>query len=229
MNIVIAIDGPSGAGKSTVAKKLAKNIGVTYLDTGAMYRAVALFCQWKNVNLSSSEEVEKILPEIDINMSCQNGNTVVILSGKDVSKDIRENHISQMASDVSRLKAVRLFLVEKQREIAKGQTIVMDGREIGTFVFPNAQVKFYLDASIEERARRRKGQLKRKGEFHSLEKIKMEIEKRDNADMTREFAPLKRADDAVYIDCSRIPISKVIREMKNVIENKTDIKIEKQN
>ncbi len=159
MNYVIAIDGPSGAGKSSIAKNLSAELNITYLDTGAMYRAVGLYCYRNGLDVFSSEVLEANLPNIQIDMSQEKGTTKVVLNGEDVSGAIRENHVSQLASDVSKLVCVRLAMVEKQREIAKGKSIIMDGREIGTFVFPDAKVKFYLDASSEERAQRRYRQL----------------------------------------------------------------------
>ncbi len=213
MNYVIAIDGPSGAGKSTIAKQLSYDLGITYLDTGAMYRAVGLYCYRNGIDIFSSEQLEANLDKICIDMGYQDGQTKVVLNGEDVSSAIRENHISQMASDVSKLVCVRLAMVEKQREIAMGKSIVMDGREIGTFVFPNAKVKFYLDATSEERAKRRHKQLCEKGEEIAVEVLQAEIEKRDENDKNREFAPLKRAEDAIYVDSTHMTLSEVVKFM----------------
>ncbi|MFI3129528.1 MAG: (d)CMP kinase [Bacillota bacterium] len=212
-NYVIAIDGPSGAGKSTIAKQLSFDLGITYLDTGAMYRAVGLYCYRNGIDIFSGEQLEANLDKIVIDMGYSNGQTKVILNGEDVSTAIRENHISQMASDVSKLVCVRLAMVEKQREIARGKSIVMDGREIGTFVFPDAKVKFYLDATSEERADRRHKQLLEKGENISVEVLKAEIEKRDENDKNREFAPLKRADDAIFVDSTHMTLADVVAYM----------------
>ncbi|MFI3166392.1 MAG: (d)CMP kinase [Bacillota bacterium] len=212
-NYVIAIDGPSGAGKSTIAKQLSFDLGITYLDTGAMYRAVGLYCYRNGIDIFSGEQLEANLDKIAIDMGYSNGQTKVILNGEDVSTAIRENHISQMASDVSKLVCVRLAMVEKQREIASGKSIVMDGREIGTFVFPDAKVKFYLDATSEERADRRHKQLLEKGENIPVEVLKAEIEKRDENDKNREFAPLKRADDAIFVDSTHMTLADVVAYM----------------
>lgn len=213
MNYVIAIDGPSGAGKSSIAKQLSFDLGITYLDTGAMYRAVGLYCYRNGIDIFSAEQLEANLCKIVIDMGYENGQTVVMLCGEDVSAAIRENHISQMASDVSKLVCVRLAMVEKQREIASGKSIVMDGREIGTFVFPDAKVKFYLDATSEERAKRRHKQLLEKGENIPVEVLQAEIEKRDENDKNREFAPLKRADDAIFVDSTDMTLSQVVSYM----------------
>ncbi|MFI3163056.1 MAG: (d)CMP kinase [Bacillota bacterium] len=212
-NYVIAIDGPSGAGKSTIAKQLSFDLGITYLDTGAMYRAVGLYCYRNGIDIFSGEQLEANLDKIAIDMGYSNGQTEVVLNGEDVSTAIRENHISQMASDVSKLVCVRLAMVEKQREIARGKSIVMDGREIGTFVFPDAKVKFYLDATSEERADRRHKQLLEKGENIPVEVLKAEIEKRDENDKNREFAPLKRADDAIFVDSTHMTLADVVAYM----------------
>ncbi len=214
MSYIIAIDGPSGAGKSSIAKTLSADLGITYLDTGAMYRAVGLYCHRNGIDIFSSEEVSANLDKINIDMGYENSQTKVMLNGEDVSLAIRENQISQMASDVSKLVCVRLAMVEKQREIARGKSIVMDGREIGTFVFPNADVKFYLDATSEERAIRRHKQLLEKGEEIAVSVLQKEIEVRDENDKNREFAPLKRADDAIYIDSTSLNLSEVVSLMK---------------
>lgn len=216
-NLVIAIDGPSGAGKSSIAKSLSQDLGITYLDTGAMYRAVAVFCHRNSIDIFSSEQVAAVLDGIEIDMQYENSKTKVVLNGEDVSVAIRENYVSQMASDVSKLVCVRLAMVEKQRAIAAGKSIIMDGREIGTFVFPDAKVKFYLDATSEERAQRRQRQLAEKGENINLEKLKEEIEQRDENDKNREFAPLKRAEDAIYIDSTQLGFEDVISVMKKEV------------
>ncbi|MFI3167989.1 MAG: (d)CMP kinase [Bacillota bacterium] len=216
MNFVIAIDGPSGAGKSSIAKSLSGDLGITYLDTGAMYRAIGLYCHQNGVDIFSAEEVSAVLGDIKIDMGYENSQTKVVLNGEDVSLAIRENHISQMASDVSKLVCVRLAMVEKQREIASGKSIVMDGREIGTFVFPDAKVKFYLDATSKERAKRRRLQLLEKGEDIAVEVLQKEIETRDENDKNREFAPLRRADDAIYIDSTDMTLVEVVKKMKDI-------------
>ena len=209
--INIAIDGPSGAGKSTVAKALAKRLGFVYLDTGAMYRAAALFAQNQGVDVNDEAAVEGILPQLDIRMTAQG----VFLAHGDVSEDIRKHSMSKAASDISKHKAVRVRLVEMQRQIAASGNCVLDGRDIGTYVLPNARYKFYLTASVAERARRRFSELEAKGGNKStLQDIQRDIEERDYNDMNRDFAPLRQAEDAVLVDSSSMSIDEVVEYMR---------------
>ena len=200
--IKIAIDGPSGAGKSTLSKRLAKELGFVYIDTGAMYRAAGLHCLSENINIKEDNEraadaVDKIT--IDINYSPEEGQKV-ILNGVDVTNKIRTPEVSIAASDVSAIKRVRLKLVELQRELAKSHNVLMDGRDIGTYVLPDADIKIFLTASNEERAKRRYQELLEKGQKCEYEDVLKDMIYRDKNDSSREFAPLKAADDSVTID-----------------------------
>lgn len=217
-NIVIAIDGPSGAGKSSIARKLSSDLGITYLDTGAMYRGVALYFDRRGISVSDEKKVAELIGQIKIEVKIENGENYLFLEGEDVSREIRQNHISKMASDVSAYPFVRTAMVEKQREIAKGQSIILDGREIGTFVFPDAKVKFYLDASVDVRAKRRQLELEKKGEVVDFEVLKQQIEMRDYNDKNREFAPLRQADDAILVDTSNMTFEMVVEYLKGIIE-----------
>ena len=205
----IALDGPAGAGKSTVAKALAKKLNIMYLDTGAMYRGVALHMLNENVALNDSEGVIKALENIDFLVKYEDGVQKIYLNGEDVSAKIRENRISAAASDFSALKPIRLFLVEMQRKTANENDCILDGRDIGTYVLPDADFKFYLTADSLERAKRRVKELAEKGEIVELEKIKAEIEQRDYNDSHREFAPLCQAEDAILVDSTNMTAQEV--------------------
>lgn len=200
MPLSIAIDGPSGAGKSTVAKAVAQKIGAMYLDTGAMYRTVGLYMVRKGVSLTDAKAIEENLPGLPLEVKHENGKQAVYLGEENVSEAIRTPEISAAASAVSAVPAVRVALVEKQREIAKGISIVMDGRDIGTHVLPDAPVKVFLTASSEERARRRFEELKAKGIEQPYDEVLADIIRRDHNDSTRAASPLRKADDAVEID-----------------------------
>jgi cytidylate kinase len=215
----IAIDGPAGAGKSTVAKRLAKELGFIYVDTGAMYRAMALYFLRNGIEASQLDRIEQACRNVDVTIDYQNGEQHVLLNGEDVSRLIRTEEVGNMASASSVHKVVRLKLVELQRELAKKQNVVMDGREIGTFVLPDANLKVYLTASVSERARRRFGELKEKGIDADIKAIEKDIEERDHRDMTREFAPLKKAEDAVLVDSSDMTIDEVVDTIKSLINN----------
>jgi len=208
--INIAIDGPAGSGKSTVAKIVSDRLDILYLDTGAMYRACGLKCKLLGLDCKKQIDAESFISSIDIKIKYENGNQVTLLDGKDVSFDIRKPDISMLASDISAHKAVRMKMVEMQRKIAESMDCVLDGRDIGTFVLPNAKYKFYLTAAAEVRAERRYKELICKGETVSFDKLKEEIIMRDYNDCHREFAPLKQAADAVYVDTSEMTIDKVV-------------------
>jgi len=209
----IAIDGPSGAGKSTVAKQLATKLRIPYLDTGAMYRAIGLKVYNSKLEASDSAKIEKLLPKTKIDMVLANGETKVMLDDKDVSVDIRQHFMSRIASDVSAIPAVRIWLVEMQRKIAQNGSCVLDGRDIGSFVLPNAEYKFFLTATSDIRAKRRHLELTQKGEKTDLAKIKADIEQRDYNDSNRVFAPLKKVDDAIEIDSTDLSIAQVVEQM----------------
>lgn len=211
MTLNIAIDGPSGAGKSTIAKLLSKNLGIVYLDTGAMYRGAAYFALENGVDPADEAAVLGILDNLKMNIEYDNGVQKVIVSGKDVTPYIREHHISMAASTISKIPAVRVKLVELQREIAKKTPCVLDGRDIGTYVLPNAPYKFFLTASPEERARRRHKELTEKGVKIDYQEVLKDIEARDFQDSNRAFAPLKAAEDAVVIDSTPYTVDEVLK------------------
>lgn len=202
MSFQIAIDGPAGAGKSTVARMAAKDLGFIYVDTGAMYRAMGLYFHDNNVDIESEEEVNRSLSGADVELKIVDGVQHVLLNGEDVTKRIREEKAGMLASKTSQYPENRKKMTEMQRRIARTENVVMDGRDIGTVVLPDAGLKIYLTASTETRARRRFLELEQKGQSPDLEKIRADIEQRDYQDMHREVAPLKQADDAVYLDTS---------------------------
>ena len=206
--INIAIDGPSGAGKSTIGKMLAKRLGITYLDTGAMYRAVALYVLRKGVSPLDEEAVVPLLDEIALSFS-DTPERSIMLNGEDVSTAIREHAISKAASDVSKIPAVRLFLVAMQRKIASESDVVLDGRDITSYVLPDAKYKFFLTADVEERARRRFEELRAKGADVDYDTVLADIKDRDHNDSHRAFAPLTRTEDSVLIDSSDMTAEQV--------------------
>lgn len=216
----VAIDGPSGAGKSTVAKLLSKRLNMTYLDTGAMYRAIGLKMHSRSIKLDDIDGIEKALSDTEIAVEIKDGVQHVFLDGKDVSGEIRRHYVSKLASDFSAVKAVRLKLVEMQRKIASGKDCILDGRDVGTFVLPDAPVKIFLTASPEVRARRRYDELAAKGENTDFETILGDIRTRDYNDTHRDFAPLKKADDATEIVTDDMTIDKVVSEITKIIEEK---------
>ena len=205
----IAIDGPAGAGKSTIAKRLAKELGFIYVDTGAMYRAMALYFLRKGIDRGDEKAIEAACGEITISLEYREGVQKVFLNGEDVSGLIRTEEVSAMTSAVSVYSAVRQKLLELQRELARSENVIMDGRDIGTCVLPCAQTKIYLTAGSRVRAERRFKELEEKGEMCNLEEIEQDIIERDYRDMHRDIAPLKQAKDAVYIDSSRMSIDQV--------------------
>ena len=202
----IAIDGPSGAGKSTVAKALAKRLGFVQVDTGAMYRSVGLYIYRKGIQPDDADAVIPQLENISIDLGFSEEGQRIYLNGEDVSEKIRQNEISAYASKVSAIPAVRAFLLEMQRKLAREHSVVMDGRDIGTVVLPDAELKIFQTASVKERAKRRYLELTEKGQIVDLETIKKEIEERDYNDSHRAAAPCVPADDAVIIDNSNITI-----------------------
>jgi len=206
----LAIDGPAGAGKSTIAKRIAKQLGFIYVDTGAMYRAMALYFLKNNIAATDNDKIEKACKDVDVTIEYKNGEQFVILNGENVNSFIRTEEVGNMASASSVNKTVRLKLVELQQSLAQKENVVMDGRDIGTYVLPNADVKIYLTASTKERARRRWAELKEKGIESDLYAIESDIIERDNRDMTREFAPLKQAEDAICLDSSHMTIDEVV-------------------
>lgn len=200
MSLNIAIDGPSGAGKSTVAKRIAKDKGIVYLDTGAMYRGIGFYLTRQGIDVSDETAVLKVLDEIKMEIVYENGEQRVLVCGEDVTPLLREHSVSMAASTVSKIPEVRLKLVELQRKIAQKTDCVLDGRDIGTFVLPNAKYKFFITATPKERAERRFLELKERGQDVSYDTVLNDILLRDKQDTEREFAPLSVADDAIVID-----------------------------
>lgn len=211
MSYQIAIDGPAGAGKSTIAKKVAKEKGFIYVDTGAMYRAMAYYLLSKKVNPADADAIGKNCQDADISIRYENGEQVVLLNGENVNGVIRSEEVGNMASASSPNPIVRERLTLLQKELAKKNNVVMDGRDIGTCVLPNADVKVFLTASSKVRAKRRFDELSAKGIACDIGQIEADIIKRDEQDMTREIAPLKQADDAVLVDSSDMTIDEVVR------------------
>ncbi len=216
--IKIALDGPSGSGKSTIAKKISQTLNILYLDTGAMYRATALKAIKLGIDTFDEEKVKTFINDIDLVIKYENGSQITILDGEDVSEKIRENHVSMAASNISSLKCVRLKMVEMQRKIANEISCVLDGRDIGSYVLPNADYKFYITASSDVRADRRYKELTLKGQKVDFKTIKEEIEKRDYNDKNRDFSPLVQAEDAILIDTSYMTVDQVINKVLSYIK-----------
>ena len=219
----IAIDGPGGAGKSTVAKAVARNLGITYVDTGALYRTIGLYVRRKEVNPKDAEAVSALLPEISIEMAHENGVQVIYLNGENVGDNIRTQEMSMYASAVSAHPAVRDFLLATQRNIAKTHSVIMDGRDIGTVIFPDAEVKIFLTASPEDRARRRYEEQLSRGIAVEYEKVLAEIIERDHNDSTRAVAPLKPADDAIMLDNSGLSAEESAQAVADIIREKLGV------
>jgi cytidylate kinase len=217
---VIAIDGPAGSGKSTLARFLAEKLSFTYIDTGAMYRAVALKAYEQGIDIEDEDSLRDFCSKINLYFENKDSGNRIFIDGKDYSEKIRTPFVSQLSSNVSSKKVIRDAMVRLQRSFAAKGFVIMEGRDIGTVVFPDADVKLYLDASPEVRGRRRYRELKEKGENVSLDKIIAEVKARDKQDSTREHAPLKKADNAVYVDTSAMVLEEVLKVMIEVIEKK---------
>lgn len=213
--IQIAVDGPSGAGKSTIAKRAAEVLGIDYIDTGAMYRAFAFKMIEKGITIDNREGIQGILPSTEIDFS--KGET--ILDGKIISQQIRTPEISKLASDVSALPEVREKLVALQREMGRIKSVIMDGRDIGTNVFPNAPFKFYLTATLEERARRRWKELQEKGQPVSMAEVEKDMAERDRNDSTRTLNPLRKAEDAIELDTTTLSVDEVTEIILNTVRD----------
>ena len=218
----IAIDGPAGAGKSTIARRVAKELSFIYVDTGAMYRAMALYLLREGTDPQDGEAIARACVCADISISYENGEQQVLLNGENVTAHLREEAVGNMASVSSANTGVRKKLVELQQQLAKRENVVMDGRDIGTVVLPDAQVKIYLTASVETRAKRRYDEYLAKGEGADLEEIKKDIENRDHQDMTREISPLRQAEDAVLVDSSFMNIDEVVAAILGIYKDKVE-------
>ena len=216
----IALDGPGGAGKSTIAKQVALKKGIVYVDTGAMYRAIALYMLKNNVDIHNEETVVSQLENVDIRLEYRDGAQCVILNGEDVSTAIRQNEVSMAASVTSAYKQVRAFLMDTQRNVAKTTSVIMDGRDIGTVVLPDAQVKIFLSADSRVRAQRRFLELQAKGDNTPFEEVLADIEKRDWQDINRKEAPLRQADDAILLDTSNLNLEQAIQAVLDLIDEK---------
>ena len=219
--ISIAIDGPAGAGKSTMARAVAKDLGYVYVDTGAIYRTVGYYIQMCGIGPRDVDGVTRLIDEVNVELQYpEDGLQHMILNGRDVTDEIRGPEMSEYASKLSTLAVVRDFLLEVQRDLARKHNVVMDGRDIGTVVLPKADVKIYLTASAEVRARRRLAEFREKGQKADYETVLREIRQRDDRDMNREIAPLKCAKDAVRLDTSELTIEQSVAAMKEIIEKR---------
>lgn len=217
----IAIDGPAGAGKSTIARKVAEKLSFIYVDTGAMYRSMALYFIRHDIVAQDEEKIAAACPDIDVSIVYQDGEQQVILNGENVNGLIRTEQVSMMTSDTSKYPVVREKLLSLQRGLAEKENVIMDGRDIGTCVLPNADVKIYLTASAAERARRRYKEQTERGVDCDIKEIERDIIARDEQDMNREVAPLRQAEDAVLVDSSDMTIDQVVDEIIRIYQEKT--------
>lgn len=216
----VAIDGPSGSGKSTLSRKAAENLGFIYVDTGAMYRTIGLYAYRLGIPVDSVEPITEHLSEISISLKYQNGEQLIFLGEEDVSKEIRTHIISSYASAVAKIPAVRAFLLERQRLIAKENSVIMDGRDIGTVVLPDADVKIFLTASPEVRANRRYAELKERGQEIDYQQLLQDIIDRDYQDSHREIAPLKPSETSIVLDTSELDFNQSLDKLISIIKEK---------
>ena len=212
-NLVIAIDGPAGAGKSTISKLIAKNLGINYIDTGAMYRAITYKCIKEDIDVNDIQRVVDLCSRTDVDFV----DNYIYLDGQRLNEEIRTLQVSSRVSDVAKIPQVREFLLEKQREIGKRSDVILDGRDVGTHIFPDAKYKFFLNASAQERGRRRYQELIDKGQSVALEEIIEDIKKRDYIDSTREVAPLVKADDAIEVDTTAMTIDQGVTYISDMV------------
>ena len=224
MSLNSAIDGPAGAGKSTIARAAARSLGFLYVDTGAMYRAIALHLLRNHVEADQTERIKELLADMTIRISYSGGEQQIILNDENVTSQLRQEEVGNMASKSSANPKVREKLLQLQRDIARDNDVIMDGRDIGTFVLPNADVKVYLTASVEERAKRRYLELEEKGMDADMSKIEQDIRTRDFQDMNRSIAPLKQAEDAVVIDSSQMSIPEVMDRIVDAFQESLKLK-----
>lgn len=221
MSFVVAIDGPAGTGKGTITGLISKEMGLVNIDTGATYRCVALYAIRNNIKLEETQKIIDSLENIQIDMKNDNGEQKVFLNGEDVSKEIRTKEVTLIVSQISSIKEVRYKMVEIQRNLAKGKNVIMEGRDITTVVFPNANVKIYMDAEESERAKRRYKELQEKGIEMSYEEVLKNIRARDKNDREKEVGALKIAEDAIYLDTTDLSIEEVKEKVKQIIEEKS--------
>ena len=217
----IAIDGPAGAGKSTIARRVAKELSFIYVDTGARYRAMALYLLRREVNKDDTEQIGNICQDAEISIEYQNGEQIVLLNDENVNSYLRTEEVGNMASVSSAVPRVREKLLSLQRKLARDMSVVMDGRDIGTTILPDADVKIYLTASSLTRAKRRYLELQEKGTVCNLDEIQKDIEERDQRDMNREISPLRQAEDAVLVDSSDLTIQQVVDRILQIFRSKT--------
>ena len=220
MGFVVAVDGPAGSGKGTITKLVGEKRNLVYIDTGAMYRCVTLDCINNNVDYTDISGIERVLEKISIELKIENGVQKVYLNGKDVSQEIREDKVNNLVSEYSAVKEVRDKITPMQQEMGKYQDIIMEGRDIGTVVFPNADVKIFLDCDVKERARRRYIQNQQKGIKSTYEEILENIIKRERINSTREVAPFIKAEDAILIDSTNMTIEEVVNRVIEIIDDK---------
>ncbi|MCI8290872.1 MAG: (d)CMP kinase [Clostridia bacterium] len=218
--MIVAIDGPAGSGKGTITKLVGKKLDLIYIDTGAMYRCVTLECLNKNVKIEEIEGLKQILENIDVQFLSEDDEQKVFLNGKDVTLKIRSKEVNEYVSPVSTVKIVRSKMTDLQRKMAVSKDVIMEGRDIGTTVFPNADVKIYLDATPEERASRRYKQNLENGITTGYDEILANVKERDYIDSHREISPLRKAEDAIYIDSTNMTIEEVVAEIERIILSK---------
>ena len=218
MSIVVAVDGPAGSGKGTVTKRIEKELGLTNLDTGATYRCIALVALRRGLNVENEEEIINLVDEIQIDIKNDGDKDIILLNGKDVSEEIRELNVTKIVSPISSIIPLREKMVKLQRKLAEGKDVIVEGRDIGTVVFPNADLKIYLDASVEVRAQRRYKENLERGFETTYEEVLESIKQRDYNDMHKKVGALKKADDAVVVDTSNLSIDEVVEVVKKLIK-----------
>ena len=223
MGFIVGIDGPAGSGKGTVTKRIANKLGLTNIDTGSTYRCVALEVLNRGIKLDDVQSIIKVAEEININIKTNPNGDRVFLNGEDVTDKIRSKEVTKIVSPISSIKEVRFKMVELQRKLAEGKNVIMEGRDICTYVFPNADIKIYLDASIEERAKRRFLENQEKGIDMTYEEIYENIKNRDENDKNKEIGALKIAEDSVIIDTTRLTIEQVVDKIIDIIKNKIEL------
>lgn len=224
MGFAVAVDGPAGSGKGTITKKVAEILNLVYVDTGAMYRCVAVACMEQNIEYTDLEKIKKVLENIDIQIKKENGEQLVFLNGKDVTRQIRMPEVDSQVAKFAAIKEVREKMTPLQRKMGETGNIIMEGRDITTVVLPNADVKLFLDCSVEERARRRYKQNLEKGIESTYEEILQSIIERNKLETEREIAPLVRADDAIYVDSTNMSVEEETEVVLNIIKEKMELK-----